>query len=172
MPTHGRPIELALPWRVCGDTAQCHLLRQLSYRESYKACLLDRERFQITDEELVTLRWSVDFCGMAAYLPLADNLRPANPIVSPVGDPSKDGKGVPAAFHRDGCYEDGVLFSRGRKRCEWIHNPSVVSGGVAQAGRVADTTETVALFPAAAEGSRHLSVRSCTQALRCEFPQI
>ena len=170
--THGSPIELALPWRVCGDTAQCQLLRQLSYRESYKACLLDRERFRITDEELVTLRWSVDFCGMASYLPLADNLRPASPIVSPAGDPNQgDGEGVPAAFHRDGCYEDGVLFTRGSKRCEWVHNPSVLSGGGAQAERTADAKDTLALFPAAAEGSRHLRVRSCTQASRCGLAQ-
>eukprot|EP01046_Picozoa_sp_COSAG06_P068245 COSAG06_NODE_18068_length_905_cov_1.208437_1_plen_164_part_10 len=76
----GRFIDIALPWRVCGHRPFCQLLKQLSFRESYKACLLERERLRLTDEELMTLKWSVDFSGMATYLPLADNLRATNPI--------------------------------------------------------------------------------------------
>lgn len=157
----GPSMELAMPWRVCGDTPHCKLLRQLSYRESFKACLLDRQRSYITDEELITLKWSVDFSGMAAYLPLADNLRTASPKVSArdgdIGECS--GGGMPATFHRDGCYEDGVLFSRGSQRCKWIHNPSVLSNGLPP-GQGTRRNDTLALFPAAAEGSRHLKVRT------------
>ena len=159
-------LQLALPWRVCGDTDQCSLLRQLSYRESYIACLLDRERSRITDEELVTLRWSVNFCGMAAYLPLANNLRPASPIALRGGDTgeSEDG-GAPAVFHRDGCFEDGVLFTRGSRLCRWVRSQPVPC---AQPGQVTDRVDTLALLSAEGrEGSRHLKVRFCTQHLRC-----
>lgn len=157
-PTHGQPSEVALPWRVGGNTAHCKVLRQLNYRESYKACLLDRERSRITDEELVTLRWSVDFSGMAAYLPLADNLRPTNPMALHGGDTDEGESGVPAVFHRNGCYEDGVLFTRGSQLCKWIHNPSVFSGEHAQPGETMDRADTLVLFPAMAEGSRHFQV--------------
>jgi hypothetical protein len=96
---------------------------------------------------------------MATYLPLADNLRTASPIALPGNPREGDGEGVPAAFHRDGFYEDGVLFTRGSKRCKWVHSPSVLSDGPVQLRRTTDRTDTLALFPAAVEGSRHLSVR-------------
>ena len=128
----GPALELALPWRVCGNSGQCQLVRQLSFRESYKACLLDRERSTITAEELITLKFSVDFSGMAVYLPLADNLRAANPTTLPdIGEDGQEGGGgVPAAFHRDGCYEDSVMYTRGSRPCGWAHAGSAAGGQV------------------------------------------
>ena len=61
------PAELVLPWRIA-QTPQCALLRELSYRESYAACVLDRERAQICHEELISSKWATDFSGMATML--------------------------------------------------------------------------------------------------------
>jgi hypothetical protein len=152
-------VHLALPWRVRGSSSWCQLLRPLSFRESYRACVMERERSHITSEELVALRWSADFSGMAACLPLADNLRSTDPIALPGaagGREGEDGGGVPSCFHRDGCYEDSVLYSRGSRQCTWVHSGAHLGQQQEQQHHVEDT---VALFPRAVEGSRHLRVQ-------------
>ena len=149
-------VELALPWRVCGNSLHCQLVRQLSFRESYKACLQDRERSKITAEELIALKWSVDFSGMAGYLPLADNLRAANPIELPdIGEDGEGegGGGVPATFHRDGCYEDSVMYTRGSRPCRWVQQ-SILRGMVSEDHPAVDK---VVLLPT--EGARMIQVQ-------------
>ena len=130
---------VALPWR-CAQTAQCQLIRQLSYRESYKACLHDRKRESIYDEELVSLRWTVDFGALAPMASLPEHLRPTHEAAAQlaaqigggpdsVDDENEQAGGVPACFHRDGCYEDSIFNTRAATHCQWglhhLNDPDV-----------------------------------------------
>ena len=109
--------EIALPWR-CASTAQCKLLRQLSFRESYKACLFERGRADICGDDLLQLHWVADFSGIAPVAGLPGHLRPPDNVVATLTDQMTSGEngdgcgGVPAMFHGDGCFEDSVFSTR------------------------------------------------------------
>lgn len=63
-----------------------------------------RRRRRLSEEELVSHAWRIDFSGL---------------VQRGMQLPAEALAGVPAAFHRDGCYEDSLYFSRRHNYCDW-----------------------------------------------------
>jgi len=111
--------QLALPSRVA-STAECELLTELSFRESYRAAVDDCGRVAMVDEELIATQWSVSFSNELVTQQILEYVGVnSGAIALPF---------VPV-FHRDGGHEDPVFYRQGRTESRWELTSMLVRPG-------------------------------------------